>query len=86
MQEKSNEKDPTEEIRHLREEKTKNCITGTLMENQSNLLKRIKSIEGNHSEMFSMQQAQSDNFITPRRYFKNSDARKRFTIETRMQF
>ena len=56
------------------------------MENQSNLLKRIKSIEGNHSEMFSMQQAQSDNFITPRRYFKNSDARKRFTIETRMQF
>ena len=61
------------------------------MENQSNLLNnqsnlRIKSIEGNHSEMFSMQQAQSDNFITPRRYFKNSDARKRFTIETRMQF
>ena len=56
------------------------------MENQSNLLKRIKSIEGNHSEMFSMQQAQSDNFITPRRYFKNSDARKRFTIETRIQF
>ena len=56
------------------------------MENQSNLLKRIKSIEGNHSEMFSMQQAQSDNFITPRRCFKNSDARKRFTIETRMQF
>ena len=56
------------------------------MENQSDLLKRIKSIEGNHSEMFSMQQAQSDNFITPRRYFKNSDARKRFTIETRMQF
>ena len=91
MQEKSNEKYPTEEIRHLREEKTKNCITGTLMENQSNLLNnqsnlRIKSIEGNHSEMFSMQQAQSDNFITPRRYFKNSDARKRFTIETRMQF
>ena len=56
------------------------------MENQSNLLKRIKSIEGNHSEMFSMQEAQSDNFITPRRYFKNSDARKRFTIETKMQF
>ena len=86
MQEKSNEKYPTEEIRHLREEKTRNCITETLMENQSNLLKRIKSIDGNYSEMFSMQHAQSDNFITPRHYFKNSDACKSFTIETRMQF
>ena len=56
------------------------------MENQNNLLKRIKSIDGNHSEMFSMQHAQSDNFITPRHYFKNCDARKSFTIETRNQF
>ena len=29
----------------------------TLMENQNNLRKRIKSIYGNHSEIFSMQQA-----------------------------
>ena len=36
------------------------------MENQINLLKRIKSIDGNHIEMFSTQHAQSDNFITPK--------------------
>ena len=34
------------------------------MENQNNLLKRIKSIYGNHSEMFSMQHAQS-NILSP---------------------
>ena len=67
LQEKSNEKYLTKENRHLREEnKTKNCITQTLMENQINLLKRIKSIDGNHIEMFSTQHAQSDNFITPK--------------------
>ena len=39
LQEKSNEKYLTEEIRHLRKEnKTKNCIIQTLMENQNNLL------------------------------------------------
>ena len=87
MQEKSNEKYLIEEIRHLREEnKTKNCIIQTLMENQNNLLNRIKSIDGNHSEMFSTQHAQSNNFITPRHYSKNCDARKSFTIETRNQF
>ena len=87
MQEKPNEKYLTEEIRHLREEnKTKNCIIQTLMENQNNLLKRIKSIDENHSEMCSTQHAQSDNFITPRHYVKNRDARKSFTIETRNQF
>ena len=57
-----------------------------LMENQNNLLKRIKSIDGNHSEMFSTQHAQSENFITPRHYCKNYDARKSFTIETKNQF
>ena len=56
------------------------------MENQNNLLKRIKSIDENHSEMCSTQHAQSDNFITPRHYVKNRDARKSFTIETRNQF
>ena len=56
------------------------------MENQNNLLKRIKSIDQDHSEMFSTQHAQSDNFITPRYYFKNCDARKSFTIETKNQF
>ena len=56
------------------------------MENQNNLLNRIKSIDGNHSEMFSTQHAQSNNFITPRHYSKNCDARKSFTIETRNQF
>ena len=56
------------------------------MENQGNLLKRIQSINGNHSKLFFTQHAQSDNFITPRRYFKNFDARKSFTIETRNQF
>ena len=87
LQEKSNEKYLIEEIRHLREEnKTKNCIIQTLMENQNNLLNRIKSIDGNHSEMFSTQHAQSNNFITPRHYSKNCDARKSFTIETRNQF
>ena len=53
------------------------------MENQNNLLKRIKSIDGNHSKMFSTQHAQSDNFITPRHYVKNRDARESFTIDTR---
>ena len=33
-----------------------------------------------------MQHAQSDNFITPRHYVKNRDARKSFTIDTRNQF
>ena len=45
LQQKSNEKSLTEEIRHLRQEKkTKTCIIQTLMED---LLKRIKSIDGN---------------------------------------
>ena len=53
LQEKSNEKYIIEEIHHLREEnKTKKCIIQTLMENQNNLLNRIKSTDGNHSEMF----------------------------------
>ena len=69
LQEKPNKKYLTEEIRHLRKEnKTKNCLIQILMENQNNLLKRIKSIDGNHSEMFTTQPAQSDNFITPRHY------------------
>ena len=42
------------------------------MENQNNLLKRIKSIDENQSEMFSTQHAQRDNFITPRHYIKKS--------------
>ena len=87
LQEKSNEKHLTEEIRHSREDnKTKNCIIQTLTENQNNLLKRIKSIDGNHSEILSTQHAQSDNSITPRHYFKNRDARKSVMIETRNQF
>ena len=45
------------------------------MENQSNLLKPIKSIDGNHSELFFTRHVQSDNFITPRHYFKNCHAR-----------
>ena len=50
LQEKSNEKCLTEEIRHLREKsKAKNCIIETLMENQNNLLKRIKFIDRDHS-------------------------------------
>ena len=56
------------------------------MENQNDLLRRIKSIDGNHSEMFSTQHAQSDNFITPRHYVKNRDTSKSFTIDTRSQF
>ena len=36
------------------------------MENQNNLLKRVKSIDGNHLEMLSTQHAQNDNFIIPR--------------------
>ena len=48
LEEKSHEKYLTEEISHLREEKTKNCLIQMLMENQNNLLKRIKSIDGNH--------------------------------------
>ena len=87
LQEKSNKKYLTEEIRHLREEnKTKICIIETLMEIQNNLLKLIKSIEGNHSEMFFKQHARSDNFITARNYVKNRDARKSFTIDTRNHF
>ena len=67
LQEKSNKKNSTEEIFHLREENTeKNCIIQTLMENQNNLLKRFKSVDGNCSEIFSSQHAQSDKFITPR--------------------
>ena len=38
------------------------------MKNQNNLLKHIKPIDGNHSDMFSAQYTQSDNFITPRHY------------------
>ena len=56
------------------------------MENQNNLLNRIKSIYGNRSEMFSTQHAQSNNFTTSRQYSKNCDARKSFTIEIRNQF
>ena len=67
FQEKSNEKYLTEEICHLREEnKTKSCVIQTPMENQNNLLKRVKSIDGNHLEMLSTQHAQNDNFIIPR--------------------
>ena len=36
--------------------------------------------------MFSIQHAQSNNFVTPRHYSKNCDARKSFTIQTRDQF
>ena len=86
LQQKSDEKYLIEEIHHLREEnKTKKCKIQTLMENQNNLLNRIKSIDRNHPEMFSTQHAQSSNFITPRSYSKNCDARKSFTIETRNQ-
>ena len=54
LQEKLNGKHLTEEIRHLREESIKKvCILQTLMENQNNLLKRIKCIDENQSEMFS---------------------------------
>ena len=71
----------------LREDnKTKNCIIQTLLENQNNLLKYIKSIDGRQSKMFPRQHAQSNNFITPRHYVKKRDARKSFTIETRNQF
>ena len=87
LQEMSNEKYLIEEIHHLSEEnKTKNCIIQTLMENQNNLLNHIKSIDGNHLEMFSTQHAQSNNLINPRHYSKNYDARKSFTIKTRNQF
>ena len=87
LEEKSSEKYLTEDIHHLREEKkTKNCIIQMLMENQNNLLNRIKSTDGNHSKMFSMQHAQSNNFIASRLYSKNCDASKSFTIETRNQF
>ena len=72
LQKKSNEKHLTGEIRHLIEKnKIKNCIIQTLMENQNSLLKRIESIDGNYSESFSTQHAQSDNFITPRNNVKN---------------
>ena len=72
LQKKSNEKHLTGEIRHLIEKnKIKNCIIQTLMENQNSLLKRIESIDGNYSESFSTQHAQSDNFITPRHNVKN---------------
>ena len=67
LQEKLNEKHLIEEICHLREEnKTKSCVIQTPMENQNNLLKRVKSIDGNHLEMLSTQHAQNDNFIIPR--------------------
>ena len=84
LQEKSNEKYLTEEIRYLREEnKTKHFIIQTPMKNQNNLLKNIRFIDRNHSEVFSTEHAQNDNFITPRHYVKNRDARKSFTIDTR---
>ena len=84
LQEESNENYLTEETQHLREEnKIKKCIIQTLMENQNSLLKGNKSIGGNHSEMFSMHHAQRENFITPRYYNKNYDARKGFTTDTR---
>ena len=41
------------------------------MENQNNILKRVKSIDGNYLEMFPPHYAQSDNFINPRHYVKN---------------
>ena len=86
LHEKPNEKYLTKEIYHLREEnKTKNCIIQTLMENQNNLLKR-KFIDGNHSVMFFMLYVQSENFITPRHYVKNRDARKSFMVDSRNQF
>ena len=40
------------------------------MENQNHLLKRIKSIDRNHSEIFSTQHAQSVNFIPSKHYVK----------------
>ena len=71
LHEKLNEKYLTEKIRHLREEnKTKNCVIQTLMENETNLLKHVKFIDGNHSEMLSAQHTQNDNFIIPRHYIK----------------
>ena len=36
------------------------------MENQKNLLKRIKSIDRKDSQIFSMQHAQNNNFINSR--------------------
>ena len=56
------------------------------MENQNNLLKRVKCIDGNRSEIFSRQHAQSNNFITPRHYVINRNACKSFTIDSRNQF
>ena len=56
------------------------------MQNQNNLLKRIKAIDGNHSKTFSAQHTQSDNFIIPRHYVKHRDTSKCFTIDTRNQF
>ena len=56
------------------------------MKNQNNLLKRIKATDGNHSEMFSTQHAQSNNFITSGHYVKNRDTHKSFTADTRNQF
>ena len=87
MHEKSKEKYLTEQIRrHLRQEsKTKKFIVQTLIDFQNNLLKRIKSSDGSHSEILSMQYAQSDNFIIPRHYVKNREAQKGFTIDTRNQ-
>ena len=87
LQEKSNEKYLTEEIRHIREEKkTKNCMIQRLMENENNLLKRIKSADGNNLSIFSTQSAQGNNFITPRHYGEYCDSHKNFTIDTRNQF
>ena len=87
LQEKSNENYLTEKIPYLREEnKTKNCAIQTLIENQNNLLKRIKSSDEKQLEIFSTQHTQSDNFITPRNYVKNRDVCKSFVIDIRNQF
>ena len=53
------------------------------MGNQNHLLKRIKYLDGNHSEIFSTQNAQNDNFIASKHHVKNHNTRKSFAIDTR---
>ena len=51
-----------------------------LKENQSNLVKGVKSFDENQLEIFSTQDAQSDNVVTPRHYVSYRDARKSLKI------
>ena len=57
-----------------------------LKENQSNLVKGVKSFDENQLEIFSTQDAQSDNVVTPRHYVSYRDARKSLKIYARNQF